>query len=207
MDKPFAVQGINVVSPKGQALWCKVAQPDRKYDAKGKFETSVVLDPTQPDVQAFVERLEALQNKAYDESKKTLKGKVADSLRKRAIFADEYINDEPTGNIILKVALKGVDDRAANGKQAEIVVVDAHKKPVSPVPLVGNGSTIRVVAFAYPYHMSMTNEIGLSLMWKKLQIIELKEFSAKSSDSDFDDEEGFEASSAPVAPERADDDF
>lgn len=195
-NKPFAVGGMNVVSPKGKANWCKYAEPDRKFDAEGKYETQLILDPSDPATQAFVNRLEKLQDQAFEETLETL-GAKGKGVTKRPL----YTEDEK-GNYVFKFALKGIDKRKAEGKPHEIVVVDAQKNPITNKPLIGNGSTIRVASFVYPYYMAMNKQIGLTMMWSKMQIIDLVEYSSGGGGSDFDEEEGF-AVTATVA----DDDF
>lgn len=190
-NKPFAVSGMNVVTPKGKALWCKYAEPDRKFDAEGRLETQLVLDPNDPATSAFVDRLEALRDKAYEEAKETL-GAKGNQLKTRDIY-----NIDDNGQYVFKFSLKGVDSRRAAGKQADIQVVDSMKRPVTDKTLVGNGSVIRVASFVYPYYMAMSKEIGLSMMWTKMQIIDLVEYSgASGGGSDFDEEDGFGASQA-----------
>lgn len=205
MNKPFAVQGMNVVSPKGKALWCKVTEPDRKFDPEGTLSTTLILDPNEPDVQAFIERLEALQDQAFEETKETL-GAKASQVRKRPFYVDHTDQDgNQTGNIVFKFALKNVDARKSQGRTSEIVVVDSHKQPVKPVPLVGNDSVVRVAAFVYPYYMAVSKEIGLSFMWTKMQIIELNEYAGKSDD--FEDEDGFAATPVASTPVNDEEDF
>ena len=192
ITKPFAVKGINATSPKGKALWCKITEPDRMYNAKGELSTSLVCDPSLPDVKAFVEKLEALRDQALAETIETLgaKGKqysVAD------VYADEYDKEgNATGNIIFKFKLKDIDDRVAGGKQSTIPVVDAKRQVVNPVPLVGNGSTIRCLAYASPYAMASTKIVGISMLWTKMQLIDLVEFTGGAGDG-FEDEDGFSA--------------
>ncbi len=182
-NKPFAVQGMNVVTPKGEALWCKHKEPDRKFDADGTLSTSLVLKADDPATTAFIERLDKLLDKAFEETVETL-GAKGKQVRKR----DMYVEDEQ-GNYVFKFNLKGVDARKARGQQHSIQIVDAHKNKLDDAPLVGNGSTIRVASFVFPYYMAVSKEVGLSFMWTKMQIIELVEFASK--DDDFDDEDGF----------------
>lgn len=196
-NKPFAVGGMNVVTPKGKALWCKYAEPDRKYDENGRLETQLVLDPNDPATGAFVERLQSLQEQAFVETKETL-GAKGNAVRMREL----YTVDED-GNYVFKFALKGVDARRAAGKAHEIQVVDANKQRLIDKPLVGNGSVIRVASWVYPYYMAMNKEVGLSMMWTKMQIIDLVEYSgASGGGSDFDEEDGFTADATT-----AEDDF
>ena len=184
-NKPFSVQGMNVVTPKGSALWCKHKEPDRKYDSDGTLSTSLVLDPADPATTAFIERLDKLLDKAYEETVETM-GAKGKQVRKRDLF----VEDE-NGHYVFKFNLKGVDARKARGQQHSIQIVDAHKNKLDDAPLVGNGSTIRVAAFVFPYFMAVTKEVGLSFMWTRLQLLELVEFG--NAGDDFDEEDGFTA--------------
>jgi len=96
--------------------------------------------------------------------------------------------------IILKLKLKDIDKRSETGQQDRVVVVDAKKEVVSPVPLVGNGSIIRCAAYANPYTMANTKEVGISMIWTKMQIIELVSFG--SNDDGFEEEDGFESNTS-----------
>lgn len=192
-NNPFAVSGISVVTPKGKALWCKYAEPDRKFVPEGKLETQLVLDPNDPATQAFVNRLESLQDTAFEETLETL-GTKGKGVTKR----DLYTEDEE-GNLVFKFTLKNVDGRKAAGKQHEIQVVDSMKRPVTDKPLVGNGSVVRIASFVYPYYMAMNKQIGLSMMWNKMQILDLVEYTGGGGGgSDFDVEDGFSAGATPV---------
>lgn len=205
--KPFAVKGFNVTSPKGTALWCKITEPDRMYNDKGVLSTSLVCNPDDPTVKAFIGKIEELRDIALAETKENLGAKGA-MYKPRPVCTPEYSQDgAETGNVILKFTLKDVDDRRAEGKQGNIVVVDTKKQVVNPVPLIGNGSVIRCVAFANPYTMPNTKEVGVTLIWTKMQIIELVSFGGASDE--FDEEDGFEseAVAAPKEEEFSDVDF
>jgi hypothetical protein len=200
INKPFAVKGQNVTSPKGEALWCKVAEPDFTYNAKGTFSTSLVCDPNDPTVQAFIQQLEALRDKALEETMETL-GAKGKTTKAKDVFVQDYDQDgNETGNIIFKFKMNNVADRKPG--QNKIGVVDAKRQPLPTIPLVGNGSIIRCVAFANPYYMATTKEVGISLLWSKMQIIELQEFGGNDG---FDDEDGYVAPTAPAPTQDFDD--
>ena len=204
--KPFAVKGFNVTSPKGKAMWCKVTEPERTYNDKGVLSTNLVCDPEDPTVKAFIEKLEELRDIALAETKETLGAKGA-QYKPRSVFTEEFDKEgEATGNIVFKFVLKDIDSRKEAGHQATITVVDTKKQKVSPVPLVGNGSVVRCVAFANPYTMANTKEVGISLIWSKMQLIELVKYSGGSAD-DFDEEDGFEAAPEADKEEFSDVDF
>jgi len=197
--KPFAVKGIMVTSPKGQAFWCKHKEPDRMYNPDGALSTNLVCDPSDPTVVAFIEKLEALRDTALEETKANL-GDKAKAYTGRDVYTMEYDKDGmETGNIIFKFALKDIDKRKASDRQHTITIVDAKRNPIENAPLVGNGSTIRCVAYANPYNNPNQKQIGISLIWSKMQIIELQSYNGGGG-SDFDEEDGFVAEkTAPVS--------
>jgi hypothetical protein len=204
--KPFAVKGINTASPKGKALWCKYKEPDTKFNAKGEYSTSLVCDPNDPAVQAYINKLEELRDIAYNETCETLGPAKAKGVRKAEVYADEVdSNGNETGNIVFKYKLKDLSDRIQRGNDSEIVVVDSKKNRLSKAdaPLVGNGSEIRVVSYANPYFMASTKTVGISHIWSKMQIIDLVEFSGGGDE--FDEEDGFEDTSAPTGVNDFDD--
>ena len=199
--KPFAVKGINVTSPKAKALWCKFKEPDTKFNHKGEYSTSLVLDPNDTAVAKYIDRLEELRDMAYNETCETLGAAKAKAVRVADVFAEEYDQDgNPTGNIIVKVKMNNVEDRKDRGDTAEILVVDAKKNKLSikEAPLVGNGSVIRAVSYANPYYMASTKTVGISHIWSKMQIIELNEYTGGGGD-DFDEEDGFVEQKETVA--------
>ncbi len=206
ITKPFAVKGTNVTSPKGKALWCKFKEPDTKFNAKGEFSTDVVCDPNDPSVKAYIEKLENLLDIAYNETCETLGAARAREVRKSSVYKEEYDADgNPTGKVIFKYKLKDLADRRERGDTAEVLVVDAKRNRLgNEAPLVGNGSTIRVVSYANPYFMQSTKTVGISHIWSKMQIIELVEYTGAGSD-DFDDEDGFIDVAADEVSDFADD--
>ena len=187
-NKPFAVKGINVTSPKGTAKWCKIKEPDYQYNDKGILSTQLICDPEDAAVKAFVAKLEELRDVAYEETKETL-GVKGKAYKTREVYSyEEDSNGEETGNIVFKFNLKDVDDRDRG-----VTVVDSMRQVIkeADLPLVGNGSSIRCVAYANPYSMPNTKEVGISLIWSKMQVIELVEYAGGSDD--FEDEDGFES--------------
>lgn len=189
-NKPFSVKGMNVASPKGTALWCKIVEPDRTFNAKGTLSTDVVCDPNDPTVIAFIDKLEALRDTAFNEAKETLKPAQASKLGKKDVYnAEVDAEGNDTGMIKFRFKLDNVDDKDKG--RDKIQVFDAGKNIINNVPLIGNGSVIRCAAFANPYYMANGNVIGVSLGWKSLQLISLVAYGGGASD--FDEEDGYSA--------------
>lgn len=206
-NKPFAVKGINITSPKGKANWCKFKEPDTKFNAKGEFSTNLICDLSDPSVQEYVKKLEKIADIAYNETIETLGPVKSNGIRKAPVYTEE-LNDNgvPTGNGIFKFKLKDLEDRKERGDSTQIVVVDAKKNTLGKdAPLVGNGSVIRLVSYANPYYMASTKTIGISHIWSKMQIIDLVEFGGGGDD--FDDEDGFETDQVSGGDFDDEDDF
>ncbi len=200
---PYAVKGFTTTSPKGLSKWCKIVEPERTFNAKGTFATDLVCNPNEPAVQEFIARLETLRDIAFDETKETLGAVKSKDLKKRAVYQEETdAEGNETGNIVFKFKMNNVDDRDAPNNK--IVVVDAHRNVIKQVPLVGNGSVIRCVAFANPYFMASTKDIGVSLLWSKMQLITLSAFGKKD---DFEDEDGFVSTDAPFSVDEDEDEI
>lgn len=181
--KPFSVKGIRIVSPRGEALWCKVKEPDYQYNAKGVLSTTIICDPNDETVQAFIEKLEELRDVAYDETVETL-GVKAKGVVRKDVYSEHVDQDgEDTGLIEFKFALKDADDR-----DKWIRVVDSKRAEIKDIPLVGNGSIIRCSAYANPYYMASTKTVGISLIWEQMQLINLVEYGGGDA---FDDEDGY----------------
>ena len=185
-QKPFAVKGIRVVSPIGTSLWCKIKEPDYQYNAKGNLSTTLVCDPELPQVQAFIEKLEDLRDEAFLETKETL-GAKGKGLKVRELYTEHLTAEgEETGLIEFKFQLKDVDD-----KDTVVKVVDSKKQIIRNIPLIGNGSVIRCIAYANPYYMASTKDVGISMIWEQMQLLKLEEWNPGADfDDDIDDEYG-----------------
>lgn len=191
--RPFTVKGIGVTTPKGEALWCNNVEPQRKFNDKGDLVTSLLLDPEDTEVKDFIRILEELRDKAYAETVKEF-GKVkGEQVKKRDVYQPDADKEgNATGKILIKLKLRDVDIKRDEGKQHTITTFDAKKNPIKNPPRVGNGSIIRCSAFANPYYMASTKEVGVSLIWTKMQIINLVEI---GGGDDFGEEEGYEVGS------------
>ena len=202
INKPFSTKGINVTSPKGAAAWCKVVEPEYTYNAKGTLSTNLVCDPGEPTVVGFIAKLEALRDSAFAETKETLGAAKAKSIKTKDVYSEEFDRDgEPTGNIVFKFKLNNVEDREP--PKDKIIVKGADRAVIADVPLVGNGSIIRCAAFANPYFMANTKEVGVSLLWSQMQILELISY---GGGDEFDDEDGFTDTPKASTPKADDED-
>jgi hypothetical protein len=188
-NKPFAVKGMNLTTPIGEALWCKHSELDTKFNAKGMYSTQLVCDPNDETVKAFINKVEELREVAYRETVETLGGAKGKAVKEKELYEDHFDRDgNETGMIVFKLKMNNVADRKPG--QNRIDIFDAQKNNLTGnCPPVGNGSKIRCAFFANPYYMASTKEVGISFLWTKLQVIELSEYGG-GSDGDFDEVDG-----------------
>jgi hypothetical protein len=188
---PFDVKGIAVTTPKGKALWCKSITPDTKFDKAGELSTSLVLDPNDKEVQAFLAPLEAMLEDAYQQTLESLGPVKAKAISRHEIAQVDTDKDgNDTGMIKIKLKLGKIEERKAEGKPHSIKTVDAKKATITHPPMVGNGSTIRCAGFAFPYYAAALKKVGVSIMWNSLQIIDLVQ---AGGGDEFGEEEGYAA--------------
>lgn len=195
--KPFSVKGIKVTSPKGKALWCKVTEADYEYNDKGVYQTDMIVDPNDPTVKAYIDKLEALRDEAAEQTRETL-GAKAKNLEVLDVFTPEEDSDgNETGMIKLRFKMPNVDDRDKGKDKVTVLDAKTRKIPHDEVPLVGNDSIIRCRAYAYPYFMAGDAKrklppcLGVTNVWEAMQIIDLQEYEGDAGG--FEEEDGFEA--------------
>lgn len=190
-------QGKTLITPRGEALWCKVTEADRKFNAKGEYKTDLLLDPSDANVAKFLKDLQAQLEADAELMRGELKPPKNKTLRLRDMYKLDYDADgNETGLIKMSFAMKNVDDRKPG--ENKIKVYDGKASVIHQVPLVGNGSIIKVQAFFKSTYLPSDNSIGMSKYWSGLQIISLKEF---GGDSGFkaEDDSDFEATESQTA--------
>lgn len=174
---------------KGKAKWCKVFEPDTRFNDDGEYSTQVILPVAE--AAQVCEQLEALVDEEYAKLVKE-KPALKVGLSKRPVFEHEVDeNGNETGNVVFKTKLKALI-RGKNGTNypQKVNVVDSKRTPMSGTQLVGNGSVIKVAVEPNTYYMPSNKQVGVSLRLKALQVIDLIEHGG-SIDNLFDEEDGF----------------
>ena len=175
---------------KGKSLWSKVFEPDTRFVPEGEYSTQVIV----PEAEAadVCEQLENLAKQKFSEAVED-NPKLKNVLSMRPVFETEYDdNGDATGNVIFKTKLKArIKSRSGETYSQSVSVVDAKKTPMDGSQMIGNGSTVKVAVEPFPYVMNSSKEVGVSLRLKAMQVINLVEYGQPSTDSLFDEEEGF----------------
>ena len=179
-------KGKSLVTPAGGSLWTKLDEPNYRFNPKGTYEAGIVLDPSDEAVAKFIAQMEKLRDAGLAEAKENLPTAKANKVTARPVYhQEEDAEGEETGNIILKPKAYAVD---FDGNPQKVPVFNAKGiEQENFKTLIGNGSILKLQLWASAYHMPNGNFVGVSYKLKKVQIIELKEY---SSDAGFADESG-----------------
>lgn len=174
---------------KGKSLWTKVFEPDTRFVPEGEYSTQVIVP--EAEVVDVCEQLDGIAQAKFNEAVKD-NPKLKNVLSIRSPFEPEFDDaGNETGNVVFKTKLKArIKSRTGETYSQSVSVVDAKKTPMDGSQMVGNGSTIKVAVEPVPYLMQSTKQVGVSLRLKAMQVVDLVEYGAPSTDV-FDEEDGF----------------
>lgn len=189
-----------IIKAHGKALWCKVVEPDYKFDEDGVFSTKLVINEEEKDRLESI--LQPMLEAHYNEVVKAAKNPAqAKKVVKMASNFKEAVdeNGDPTGDyeISFKRKAKIVAKKTGKVYPQKVSVFIGKGKPLPTGVQVGNGSAI-TVAFEVAkssemntpgYFMQSTKEVGLSLRLQAVLVRELKEYSGNNDASLFDEDE------------------
>ena len=211
MGKPFTTKGESVISFRATSEWAKVlkSQMDTKFDPDGRYSIDLVGDPEAPDVKQFMAKIEEMVDAAYEsasagEGDAPLKALAIKKLNKAYPWKDHVArqknddggyDEEETGNIVIKPAMKKVKTRKKGMDYIKIIGAGNKELPHDGLPEIGNGSIVKAKMWVMPYHMATTGAIGVSLNLQEVKIIKLEEYGSAGGGWD-DDEEGIEMPTA-----------
>ena len=190
---------IKIVSPRGIAVYPWLNRPDTKFSADGDFKVTlkVPAEDASPLIQKLDEIISNYQSQQTKADPKLARYSVSPPY-------EEEMDDQGnlTGHYLFKFKQKAkIHTKDGRVIDMKVALVDASRTPTSVN--VGGGSAIKIAATVFPYAMSTTKSIGLSLRPSAVQILEL--VSSKSNVvSMFEDEDGFKAEAAPAANDNFD---
>lgn len=198
-----------VLTPRGTFQWPKLATPDTKFDADGKYSVKLVLD-----TEAF-EELSAIIQPIFDDALAEGEAAFAElSVAQRKKLKEVTVNDwftpvfdpdteEETGtySIVFGAKAGGTKRDGTPWSRGPIPCFDAKGKPVKDASKIWSGSEGKV-SFSYrPYFIPGTGTAGISLQLEAVQVLELASSGGNADSYGFGVEDGYEASDDVDAPE------
>lgn len=181
------------ITPKGVAKYPWLTIPSTQFNPDGDYKVDLVLDPSDPAVEAFLSGLDEDVKTYFSELAK--KDKKKSNLAKTAKVPYTSESDPSTGQDTGMVVVK-----FKSGYKPALF--DSKRQPITDDDIkVGSGSIIKV-AFTKNFYEGFGG--GMNLYLQQVQIIKLVEYNAKGEPAaGFDEEEGFEADQPPPKEEFA----
>lgn len=205
---------INVITPKGTAIYPKLDKPDTKFDADGVYEVKLKFDPAATDGMIgktaaswaeIVEKATEMLNAFLAEKKKELAagdGKAKAKAKSISVVewgaeADLDDDGEETGLIVVKAKMKASGTSKKDGKPwtRKPAMFDAKAKALPPnSPPVWGGSQLKVAGELCPYYNAKDNVVGITFRLNAVQVIELVSGQGRTASAfGFGEEEGYAA--------------
>lgn len=189
-------------TPRGVAVFPKLATPDTKFNPEGDYKITVrlPLDVAEPMINAIDEMRSAAMAAAKKnlDKVKAAKLKLADLPCKKTIDKEGNETGEYEFSFKMKALVKKSD---GSTKTQKPIVVDAKKKPCS-ADLWGGSEVIVNYAMA-PFYVPALG-VGVSLRLRGVQVLKMVQGGA-NADAMFGVEEGYEGSDEAPAQAEADD--
>jgi len=203
---PYTVKGMTVVTPKGEAEWCKCLkhQLDTTFNPLGEYSTNILFDPKDPKFKAFEAKINAMVDKAFEQAMNDEGELKLTASKKKALQAvypfkehilkkkdedGEYSIEEETGKVMLKLKLKDVENKKAGNDYVKIIGAGNKELNHEDLPEIGDGSIIQAKLYVFPYYMASSNTIGVSNILKAVKVIDLIAY--EPDGEDFEDDEGY----------------
>lgn len=207
---------VKLIFPRLPTAFVWLNKPNTKWNANGKYECTVIADPSDEAIAAIVEKMTAVRDEAYEtklaelneatKGKDKAKAKVAlKKLHKADIGAPELDDEaEETGNLKFKASSVASGKSKKDGKpwKRKPTLFDAKGKKLDNPPLIFGGSEVKMAVTAAPYYKPDDGSVGCTLYLDAVQVIKLVSGTGQSADDfGFGEEEGFEAEEAETFPE------
>lgn len=196
-----------VTSPVAPSLFPKLTEPDFKFDPVGKFSVKLLFDPSVPAHKAFLDKLEA----AYEDAYQAAVAENKEAKKKPPKKADKPWSDhaDSEGNLTGMVAVNfsrkatGVSKKTGKPWTATVDVFDSRLKPIPADVAIWSGSEMQVAFNIIPFNQGIGAGVSLRLMAARIiKLVAAGQRDAASYGFEDDGEDGFsydhEADDAPA---------
>ncbi|MBS7457672.1 hypothetical protein [Coralloluteibacterium stylophorae] len=178
-------------SPRGNARFPKLNEPDTKFDANGVYETGVLFEEGEEAWDKLIQQLTDYRDECFAAWKSENPAKA-----RKAQLADIAVEEtdkegEPTGKHYIKVKMKasGVAKRTGKPFTMKPTFFDGRKQQIKVAPAIGGGSEVRVSFTPRWYFVDSSKQFGLSLSLNSVQLIRVVEPGGMADSSGFEEEE------------------
>lgn len=204
---------LDIITPKGVAIYPKLDKPDTKFVKEGVYEVKLRIDPDAEDGvlkkktvdwntlrEAIAEQQEAF---LAEQKKKLLAGDGKAKAKAKTISSLDWgteadVDDEgnETGLLVIKAKMRasGVSKDGKPWNRKPTIFDAKGKKLGDDAPPIWGGSVLKVAASAVPYYNAKDNVVGTTLYLEAVQVIELVSGQGRTAEAyGFGAEDGYEA--------------
>jgi len=179
-------QRVQIVSPKGTAVYPWLNRPDTKFSDDGEYKVTLKIPAEQ--AQDLIAKLDKMLED-YQAEQASKDPKVGRFTANAPYDEEMDDNGNLTGNYLFKFKQKAkVHTKDGRTIDMKVALFDASRTPTQAQ--VGGGSELKIAATIWPYVMPATKSVGLSLRPSAVQIISLVSLSSGASNL-FEVEDGF----------------
>jgi hypothetical protein len=192
---------IKRTTPKGIAVYPWLQKPDTKFKKEGEFRVGLRLNPTDPEVIAWMTEIEEIVDDEVRATTRTLKKGF--TVNKRLPWRDDKDDDDqPTGMIVASLHTKAAYLQDGVVVKKTCPIVDAKKAPFKG-GTIGSGSTLKIVHEIKTYSKSDSDgkpfqNVGVSLYIRTVQVLDLVEFSVDLDG--LEEEDGYTSDDSDATP-------
>jgi len=192
------------ISPKGEAYFPKLDEPDTAFNVDGEYKIGLILDEEAGE--RFLEYLNSKRDEAValvTDQAEAGERDIKPAKLKKLGAADvsckmqEDAEGEETGSYIFNFKMKAKVTSKKTGKVFEFRpgVFDAKRNVIDPaVTPIWGGSTVRIAYELAPYYTPKDNAAGVSMRLEAVQVLERQGPGERNAQSyGFDEEDGFDA--------------
>ena len=190
----FAEKQERAVSPKGEASYPFLTEPQTKWKPEGEYKVNLMMDKNKATA-AFIAHLESVRDEFYDTLMEQLPKSKASKLSKREVYEDEYDDeDEETGKVIFKFSTVAGGISRKTGKPWTFTprLFDSGANRIKAKIKIGQGSILQINYTPSAYKLNTDSSVGCKMYLNDVMIHVLEEIGG--GDSGFEaseDEKGF----------------
>lgn len=210
------LKGKKVISPVCEIRWAHLVTPNVKHNAAGTYSVDLLLDPTIPGHQEFMDTLRDFSEEVFEDHTADMKPKLKEKCQLFLPFKPEEDQDgEHTGRFVMRVKQNRITQRKDGSTHIyKPIIVDSRGKQIpKPKDNIGNGSEMRADIYLMPFENSSgpTKLVGVSAKMNAVQLVKLVAFGGPSFGAIeggyvADEEDDNETSASPF-PDGDDDDL
>lgn len=187
MNEPQTRKLKAQLTPKGVLKFPALHKPDT-YKGDTKYKTGLLLDPSEPEVQAFIKKLEGIRDEHIVKVQQWLEAEgkpgLAKKVKSREVVKDDLDKEgNETGYVVINAAMKAEYRDRSTGEMKKLSpkFFDSKGKKIDRAPEIWGGTVARLGLDLMPTLRAADGAWGVGFFLDAVFVIDLKGPSARGS--------------------------